>query len=401
MTQHSQRSTGGIGTSGANPLTWVAGICLLINVVGLFAFTAVALCVFGYIGLTLFLATRAQRGAPRSRSSDAGNVVLFLSWIAALAGGAAVGAAHWVQFSHAAFVVLALYVLAVVIWILGRAFNMLRALMLFLLGAAALAAVTTLHAPPGSDDMEKAENWTSVIVNVVDSSGNPIRDATVILDLLWPWQTEPDFDADRDWWQKAQTGSDGVARIQIEKDPRFKKLLIRVRREPFKGGYNEPTTAAGYIGYNDARLQTTLPVEKETYTFTISMTERAHPDTAYLEIELDSPVSAIPYFRRYFKLALTTDRELPWYADHHNFNDYAIRKSGGLREIEANGMQRLAMKLGNELVGRPFILHVVERDFGRNDEAYVELPTVNVDPIQFGQVQGVKVVVGPKVKTGE
>lgn len=59
MSQHITGSARGTGTVDGGPLTAIAGLALLINLAGLYAFTGVAVCVLGYIALTLFLSSRA------------------------------------------------------------------------------------------------------------------------------------------------------------------------------------------------------------------------------------------------------------------------------------------------------------------------------------------------------
>jgi hypothetical protein len=49
MSHRTTGSASGLGAVEGGPLTAVAGLALLFNVVGLYAFTGVALCVFGYV----------------------------------------------------------------------------------------------------------------------------------------------------------------------------------------------------------------------------------------------------------------------------------------------------------------------------------------------------------------
>src|SRR5258707_957089 len=86
MSHRTTSSSSGIGAIDGGPLVAVAGTALIFNVVGLYAFTGVALCVFGYIALTLVLSSRAGQMAKNSGSAEAGNVVMILSWVVALIG---------------------------------------------------------------------------------------------------------------------------------------------------------------------------------------------------------------------------------------------------------------------------------------------------------------------------
>ena len=376
-------------------MTAIAGFCLLGNVLGLFIFTGVALCVFGYIGLTLWLISKAGKGAKHPKRAEVGNAFIILSWVAVLVSGICVGMFHWVQYRHAAFVVLGIYALACVIWIVGRAVTALVALVVVLFGAAMASAVVGLGPPVGAEDMEKSENWTHVSATVVDSQGRPISGATVYLDLLWFWQSEPPLDASRDYWATQKTYASGIAEMSIPKDARFKRLVIRVRCEPFNGGYNPPATMGGYVGYKDVRIDTSLPVPRAHYAYKVVMEEREHPNSAFLELELNEV--GTPGAARHIKLALTAEPDLPWYEGHRTFNDYGILKSGGLREFYSfSGSQEIAIDLGTTLAARPLTLHLVERDFSRNEECWAEVGTIAVDATALGGHRRCRVTVPPR-----
>lgn len=384
MSHQTTGSARGVSPIEGGPLTAVAGMALLFNLVGLYAFTGVALCVFGYIALTLVLSSRAERSAKSKGSAQAGTAVIVVSWVVALVGGVLVGGFHWVQYAHAAYAVLGTYALAVLIWLVGRAFGAWWSWLFPLAGVAMLAAVMQLGSPPGADDMEKQESWTPVNVTAVDQAGQPIEGATVYLDLVQFWRGDPALDGEREWWSKHTTESDGTAHMALHQDPRFKRLLIRVRREPFAGGYNEPTTIGGYVGYDDARLQAVLPAAKVPYSFQVVMTQRAHPDSALLVIDVDAPVSAEDVVGRSIKLALSPEPELPWYEGGRTFNEYAVVNNGLVRDLYLRGSQRLVLKLGRDLAARPLTLHVLERDWSRYDDAYLELKKFGIEPIQLG-----------------
>lgn len=385
MSQQSTGSMRGMGPVDGGPFTAVAGIALLINLVGLYSFTGVALCVFGYIVLTLVLSSRAERTAKNIGSAQAGTVAIVLSWIVALVGGVVVGAFHWVHYSQAAYAVLAMYAVAVLIWLCGKAYDAFWSWLFPIVGLAMLWSVMQLAAPPGADDMEKKESWTPVNVMAFDEAGRPIEGATVYLDLVQFWKGDPALDGDREWWSKDTTEKDGTAQMAIHEDPRFKRLLIRVRHEPFGRGYSEPTTIGGYVGHEDVRLQTTLPAPKIPYSFQVTMKERAHPDTALLALDVDAAVSADAIVGRNIKLALTPEPELPWHEGGRTFNDYLVMQNGVLRDLFLNGPQCTVISLGRDLAGRPLTLHVLERDATRYDDAYLTLARLSIPPIPLGE----------------
>lgn len=382
MNRQTSGSTSSLGAVEGGPLTAVAGLALLINVVGLYAFTGVALCVFGYVVLTLVLTSRAERTVKNPHSAASGSAVLFLSWVAALVGGALVGAFHWVQYAHAAYAVLGLYTVAVLIWLVGRAFNALWSWLFLMAGAGMLAAVVQVGAPPGADDMQKKESWTPVLVTAVDEAGRPIEGATVYLDLVQFWEGDPELDGRREWWSKDRTGSDGTAVMALHEDPRFKRLVIRVRREPVAGGFNEPATIGHCVGYADVRVQAVLPAPKVPYQFRVVMARRAHPDMAVLAVELDAPGSREEVVGRGIRVALTP--ELPSYKGGHLLVGDGVNESGQVRDVYLRGSQQLVFKIGRDLAARPLALRFLERDATRYDDVYRELKRVRIDAMALG-----------------
>jgi hypothetical protein len=383
MSFQASRSAGGLGVE-SGPVTAIAGFALLVNLVGLFTFTGVALTVFAYIVVTALMLTWARRRVEESTTLEIGTVLMVLSWMAALVGGAIVGGLHWVQFAHAAYAVLGLYAGSAVVWLFGRALSALWSLVFPAVGVALLTAVMQLGAPPGADDMEEQENWTPVNVAVVDEAGEPIAGAKVYLDLLQFWQGEPELDGDREWWTKDETADDGEAKMHLQEDPRFKRLVVRVRHEPETAGFNEPTTVAAAIGHDDARLTAVLPEAKIPYSFRIVMHERPHPDAAFLAIELATADWTVETPSRSLKLALTAEPDLRWDAEHRTFDEDAVNETGRLRYVYLSQTERVVFRLARNLAGRPLTLHVLEHEPTPYREAYRELATVGIAPISPG-----------------
>lgn len=371
MSRQTTGSASGLGAIEGGPLTVVAGLALVVNLVGLYAFTGVALCVLGYVALTAVLVSRAEWTAKNRRSAEAGSAVLLLSWVAALVGGVLVGGLHWVQYVHAAYAVLGLYASALLIWLLGPAFSALWSWLLSLAGAAMLAVVVQLGAPPGADDMDKKESWTPVLVTAVDEAGQPIEGATVYLDLVQFWQDDPTLESKREWWATGKTGDDGTAVMALHEDPRFKRLVIRVRREPEAGGINEPETIGRCVGYADARVQAVLPAPKAPYSFPVVMARRAHPGMAVLAVELEAPDSREEAVGRNLRVTLTA--ELSSY------------RGGRVRDVYLRGSQRLVFKISHDLATCPLSLLVLERDATRYDDGYRVLKRVQIDAVALGE----------------
>ena len=116
---------------------------------------------------------------------------------------------------------------------------------------------------------------------------------TVYLDLVYFWQSDPELEGDdREWWSEDTTEKDGTAQMALQEDPRFKRLVIRVRRDPLTNAYNEPTTIGDWVGYEDARLEANALTLKTPYAFHVVLSRREHPDVAFLAIELMEPQPA-------------------------------------------------------------------------------------------------------------
>jgi hypothetical protein len=289
-----------------------------------------------------------------------------------------------VQYAHAAYAVLGAYALAIVVWLARRAFNALWSGLISAAGVAMLAAVMLLGSPVGADDMEQEENWTPVTVTVVDEAGQPIEGAKVYLDLIYFWQSDPDLEEDRAWWSDDTTHQDGVARIAIRADVRFKRLLIRVRREPLTGGYNEPTTIGDCVGYEDARLETNALRPKAENQYQVAMSLRSHPESALLALELAEPPAAEAIVSRSVRLVLSAEDEPPASEYTSTFDEGAVAGNAVVRDLYVSGTERLVLQLGPDLAGRPLRLQVLERDWSVNEEAYLEQGRRHIDAVPLG-----------------
>ena len=84
---HQLSASSGTSSGEVGPLTAIGGFALVFNLIGLYAFTGVALCVFGYIALTLILSSSASKSTRNPGAAEGGNVVMILSWVVALVGG--------------------------------------------------------------------------------------------------------------------------------------------------------------------------------------------------------------------------------------------------------------------------------------------------------------------------
>jgi hypothetical protein len=190
---------------------------------------------------------------------------------------------------------------------------------------------------------------------------------------------------DREWWTKGTTRDNGTARMALHEDPRFKRLLIRVRREPFSGGWNPPTTIGGYVGYHDARMQVILPDPKIPYSFHLVLSQRPHPDSALVAVELRRVVAPEAIVSRGVKLVLTTDDDLSHYSNEHTLDEYTVHRAGGmLRDVYLNDAHQSVFMLDRELAGRPLTFWVAEHCWINNEESIRVLKRINLGAIPLG-----------------
>jgi hypothetical protein len=345
MTTYSSSSA---GAASVGPLGAIGGIVLLINVVGLFAFTGLAVTIFAYIAVTVLLMCRAGLQGPKSSAGGAGVAVLILSWMAALATGVCVGAFHWVKFPYAAYVTLGLYGLAVAIWLGGRVFGFLHALLFSSFGAALLAAVVCLPAPPGSEDPNDKENRTRVVARFVDEAGLPVEDVEVWFDLKWCWQDDPKLrekpDATSLMIDNCCGLPQGSAPWEAADDPRYKLLVIRARRGPHRGGED--------AGYEDVRHEMLLPRRGQEYKVQLALQERPHPDVAFLDVTAEPRAGETPFI----ELLAGREPELPRTSYSLDFD--ALNSGWAGAHASSRSAFRGVLRIERELAGRPLFLHM-------------------------------------------
>lgn len=177
--------------------TQIGGLALLGNLIGLFAWTWIALIVLAFCAATLCIETLqstrprvapfGQDGAPLL---SAGFVLLMAGVLWALVAGVLVGALGVVSFKLAAAIAISLFALRTAAYSAGRyltAFGIIAAL---LFSAGTAYAVYACDAPPGSPEQnEKERKGCKIVVTVVDEEERPIEFATV--DCQWRDEDAP------------------------------------------------------------------------------------------------------------------------------------------------------------------------------------------------------------------
>jgi hypothetical protein len=338
------------GALAGGPVAAIGGIILLVNVVGLFAFTGLALAIFAYIGITLLLIGRAGLYDSKSAAAGAGSAAMIFSWLAALGAGVLVGALHWVSFLHVAYVTLGLYALAVAIWLLGRALSFAYACLFTSLGAALLAAVICLPAPPGSEDPDDKQNRTRLLARFVDETGAPVEEVEAWFDLKWFWCDDPRPREKADATSLRPDNSYGLPAgstpWEFSDDPRFKLVVIRARRRPHYDGRD--------AGYADIRRELPIPRRGEQYPVVIELKEQPHPNVAFLDVT----DAGSDEKDRFIELRLSQEPEMAHKDSSASYSaDNVSAKACAQASVSRYSGFRGVLRVGPELADRPLFLH--------------------------------------------
>lgn len=176
--------------------TQIGGLALLGNLIGLFAWTPIALAALGYCAALLILETMPATSPRVPPLSDAGSSSLtagFLSLLGAVAwalvAGVLVGGLGLMPFKLAAAIAIALFVLRTLFYLSGRYLTSFGAIIAVLFSAGLAYATYECHAPPGSPEVaEKEHKGCKIVVTVTDEQNQPIQFATV--DCHWRGENE-------------------------------------------------------------------------------------------------------------------------------------------------------------------------------------------------------------------
>jgi len=176
--------------------TQIGGLALLGNLVGLFAWTPIALSAIGFCAALLVLESRQATGprviplsAAGSPSLTAGFISLMIAILWALVAGVLVGGLGLMPFKLAAAIAIALFVLRTLFYLSGRYLTSFGAMIAVLFSAGLAYATYECHAPPGSPETaEKEHKGCKIVVTVTDEQNQPIQFATV--DCHWRGENE-------------------------------------------------------------------------------------------------------------------------------------------------------------------------------------------------------------------
>jgi hypothetical protein len=200
--------------------------------------------------------------------------LLALSILCAIWAGVVVFHLRWLSFDVAAWIVTGLYVAGLVLGGLA-ALEIMWRVIATLLAAAMVVAIVVLPVPAGGEDASKETNRWSVAVVVTDSENQPLSGALAHCAVLMSWQRELAMNVTT----ARMTNEAGKTEPwRFTEDRRLKVVICNALKQENEGNAGYPLKSAALVsprqGDNELR---------------IALTERPHPDVAYLLVKASDP----------------------------------------------------------------------------------------------------------------
>lgn len=251
---------------------WAFGIGAIICVVALWTFSViVAMAMVGYTVLAGLLYWRATKNNQAIRGPNTVSALLFLSALTGLLSCLLVFAWHWLPLNVAEWIVTILYISALGFGLL-RSLSKLLQILAVLLAVGMVTATIMLPVPRGGEDKGDKDNDWSVRVTVNDQNGTPLEGAVVQCTVLMKWLGQHPLD------EIALRKTDDAGRTdawEYTEDRRLKTVLCTALKRSNSGNSGYPLNT-GVL----------LALHKGENDLTITLTETAHPDSAYLTVKL-------------------------------------------------------------------------------------------------------------------
>jgi hypothetical protein len=166
----------------------IATFALLFNVIGLFAFTQIAICSLGLLVVGIVIVVRVKHPTMDGFGAFCMLSAMYLNVIS----GAAVGFG-WLPFRLTALVVLGAYALALTVIFFADAIKFFTWLFNIALFATLASVVLFSPTPPGTKD-EREE--TKIIVVVTQEDGTPVPGARIYVQWRYEWEDDPIVETD-------------------------------------------------------------------------------------------------------------------------------------------------------------------------------------------------------------
>jgi hypothetical protein len=312
--QHSQQPYDPNAGAGA-ALALVAVIGSIIAFVSLFSYAIVA----GIVAL-IYIATATTIGArlhikfPDQLKLP--KALLALSIFCAVWAGVVVFSLQWLSFDVAAWIVTGLYVAGLALGAL-TALDMIWRIIATLLAAAMVVAIVVLPVPAGGEDASKESNRWSVAVVVTDSENQPLSGALAHCAVLMAWQRELAMDVT----VARMTNEAGKTEPwRFTEDRRLKVVICNALKQENEGNAGYPLKSALLVsprqGDNELR---------------IALTERPHPDVAYLLVRASEP--SVNWYYLDFELWAGAPGNIPFGSNSGTFRPIAKKSWRDLRGV--------------------------------------------------------------------
>ena len=242
--------------------------------------------------------------------------LLALSIFCAIWAGVVVFHLHWITFDVAAWVVTGLYVAGLALGALA-ALEIIWRVIATLLAAAMVAAIVILPVPAGGEDASKESNRWSVAVVVTDSENQPLSGALAHCAVLMSWQWELAMDVTT----ARMTNEAGKTEPwRFTEDRRLKIVTCNALKQENEGNAGYPLKSTVLVsprqGDNELR---------------IALTERPHPDVAYLLVNASEP--SVNWYYLDFELWAGAPANVPFGSNSGTFRPIAKKSWRELKGI--------------------------------------------------------------------
>jgi hypothetical protein len=260
-----------------DPLLGIIGLVAIVGSIAsiitlfssaLFAGIAALVAIAGMVAVGLHLQAKApdQHTLPKT--------LIVLSILCALFGGLVVFELRWISFDIAEWIVTGLYIAGLATGAMAALGELWR-FFAGLLAAAMVAGTVFLPVPKGGEDASRESNKWSVAVTVTDSNYYPLPGALAHCAVLMSWERELAMD------MTTARMTDEAGKTEpwtFTEDRRLKVVICNALKEQNDGNAGYPLNSAVRLslnqGVNDVR---------------ITLTERPHPDVAYVVVNVPEP----------------------------------------------------------------------------------------------------------------
>jgi hypothetical protein len=240
---------------------WLFSSALFAGIAALFAIAGMAA-----VGLHLQARAPDQHTLPKT--------LFVLGILCALFAGLVVFELRWISFDIAEWIVTGLYIAGLVTGAMAALAELWR-IFAALLATAMVAGTVFLPVPKGGEDASRESNQWSVAVTVMDSNYYALPGALAHCAVLMSWERELAMDL------TTARMTDEAGKTEpwtFTEDRRLKVVICNALKEQSDGNAGYPLQSAAIPVLNQGSNEVR-----------ITLTERPHPDVAYVVVGLPEP----------------------------------------------------------------------------------------------------------------